>query len=327
MDEIIPFAVGIIATAFIVLIINKAQRTKGKRVEYHIGFFAASTLILLLLPEYFQSIFFSPAGVLVIGTLIPIYESIKAAVSIDREDDVVWLQFWLASGTFSYVTEWMDVVAEHYPSIAEHWYEFEFFILLWLLLPFTDGSTFMFDKITAPLFGGIAESVKNKMEGRMSVIMIFINSSYLWIMWFTFMTLDDEARRFIVIAVGTIYPIVASTVACTTRSDQKDDSFWLTYWTCFSILFIMMDYLENFIGKIPGFYSICLCATVYLFLPMFRGADSVFRNILVPLSGQYEAMLLRDIYMVKEEMMKKIPKKSRERALEKAAAIFDKKIA
>ena len=162
----------------------------------------------------------------------------------------------------------MDVVAEHYPSIAEHWYEFEFFILLWLLLPFTDGSTFMFDKITAPLFGGIAESVKNKMEGRMSVIVIFINSSYLWIMWFTFMTLDDEARRFIVIAVGTIYPIVASTVACTTRSDQKDDSFWLTYWTCFSILFIMMDYLENFIGKIPGFYSICLCATVYLFLPM-----------------------------------------------------------
>ena len=76
-----------------------------------------------------------------------------------------------------------------------------------------------------------------------------------------------------------------------------------------------------------------LLTCLYLFLltndPMiqFRGADSVFRNILVPLSGQYEAMLLRDIYMVKEEMMKKIPKKSRERALEKAAAIFDKKIA
>jgi hypothetical protein len=59
---------------------------------------------------------FSPAGVLVIGTLLPIYESIKGAVSIDRDDDVTWLQFWLASGSFTYVTEWMDAVAEYYPS-------------------------------------------------------------------------------------------------------------------------------------------------------------------------------------------------------------------
>jgi hypothetical protein len=267
--RLIPLAIGIIATAIIILIVNKAPRTKGIRIEYHIGFFVASSLFLLFIPEYFQSILFCPAGVLVIGTLIPIYESIKAAVSIDREDYVAWLQFWLASGTFTYVTEWMDVVAEHYPSIAEHWYEFEFLTLLWLLLPFTDGSTFLFDKITGPLFGGMAERIKNKTEARISLFMIMINSSFLWIMWFTFLTLDEEARRFIVIAVGTVYPIAASTVACTTRG-SRDDTFWLTYWACFSILFIMMDYLEDFIGKIRGFYSICLCATVYLFLPMVR---------------------------------------------------------
>lgn len=47
----------------------------------------------------------------------------------------------------------------------------------------------------------------------------------------------------------------------------------------------------------------------------------------MPLSGQYEAMLLTDIYMVKVEMMMKIPKKSRDEALERVAAIFDKKTA
>lgn len=69
--------------------------------------------------------------------------------------------------------------------------------------------------------------------------------------------------------------------------------------------------------------------TYFLYNPIvqFRGADSVFRNILVPLTGQYEAMLLRDIYLVKEEMMKKIPRKSRDGAMERAAAIFDKKAA
>jgi len=50
--------------------------------------------------------------------------------------------------------------------------------------------------------------------------------------------------------------------------------------------------------------------------PQFRGAaDSVFRNILVPLSGQYEAMLLRDIHMIKIEMIKNIPKRSTEMQL------------
>jgi hypothetical protein len=225
--RLIPLAIGIIATAIIILIVNKAPRTKGIRIEYHIGFFVASSLFLLFIPEYFQSILFCPAGVLVIGTLIPIYESIKAAVSIDREDYVAWLQFWLASGTFTYVTEWMDVVAEHYPSIAEHWYEFEFLTLLWLLLPFTDGSTFLFDKITAPLIGGMAKRIKSKTESRISLFMTVINSSFLWITWFTFLTLDEEARRFIVIAVGTVYPIAASTVACTTRG-SRDDTFWLT---------------------------------------------------------------------------------------------------
>ncbi len=163
-------------------------------------------------------------------------------------------------------------MAENYPSVAEHWYEGEFLILLWLLLPFTDGSTLMFNVVTEPLLAPIAKTIKKKAEGKMSIISIVVNAAYLWGMWFTFLVLDEEAKRFIVIAVGTIYPISASMVACTrtglSKFVIKDDTFWLTYWICFSILFIMMDYLETFVGSIKGFYSICLCATIYLFLPL-----------------------------------------------------------
>lgn len=146
----------------------------------------------------------------------------------------------------------MDIVAEQYPTIAEHWYEFEFITILWLLLPYTDGSALLFNKFTEPIFAPLAKSIKNKVESRMTLFFLLVNTAYLWILWFVFLTLDEEARRFIVIAVGTIYPIAASTIACTTKSDKGDDSYWLTYWLCFSILFMTMDYLENFIGSIRG---------------------------------------------------------------------------
>ena len=164
----------------------------------------------------------------------------------------------------------MDIVAENYPLIAEKWYEFEFITILWLILPFTDGSTLLFERITSPLLLATAKDIKDKAEAWMPFLILLVNSTFLWILWFVFVTLEEEAKRFIVIAVGTIYPIAASTVACTTDKDKNDDSFWLTYWVCFSILFIAMDYLENFVGEIPGFYSLCLCTTVYLFLPMVR---------------------------------------------------------
>jgi hypothetical protein len=87
---------------------------------------------------------------------------------------------------------------------------------------------------------------------------------------FLFLSLSEDQRRFVVVAVGTVYPLVASTVAITTKTDGKDDtSFWLTYWSCFNLLFWAMGCLEHFVGNISGFYSICLVATIYLFLPLW----------------------------------------------------------
>lgn len=76
------------------------------------------------------------------------------------------------------------------------------------------------------------------------------------------MSFPEEQRRFAVVAVGTVYPMAASTIAITTKNDGSDDTFWLTYWSCFSLLFVAMDYLENFVGSIRGFYSLCLVATI-----------------------------------------------------------------
>lgn len=83
-----------------------------------------------------------------------------------------------------------------------------------------------------------------------------------------------------------------------------------------------MDYLEELVGSIPGFYSLILVATVYLFLPMFQGANVVFRRVLVPLTGQYEAMLLRDTLLLKQEMEASIPTHLVDKVKTKAAQVL-----
>ena len=55
---------------------------------------------------------------------------------------------------------------------------------------------------------------------------------------------------------------------------------------------------------------------------MFRGAEAIFRNVLVPLTGQYENMLLRDTLMVRREMERTIPTKNIKNVRVRAAELF-----
>ena len=193
---------------------------------------------------------------------------------------------------------------------------------LWLMLPITDGASLIYDVFTEPYVAPHAVKIKAKFEGWVSMVLAAVNTSYLWFVWFIFMSFPEEQRRFAVVAIGTVYPMAASTVALTTSTDKADDTFWLTYWSSFSLLFLAMDYLENFVGSIRGFYSICMVATVYLFLPMFDGANVVFRRVLVPLSGQYENMLLHDAYLVRKGMESSIPTEYHDKVFKKAADVF-----
>jgi hypothetical protein len=193
------------------------------------------------------------------------------------------------------------------------------------MLPFTDGSGLVYDFITKPYIAPVAQLVKSKTESWMGIFLLLVNTSYLWLLWLTFLSLPEEARRFLTVCLGVIYPMAASTIAITTESSTREERFWLIYWACYSILFVSMDYLENFIGNIRGFYSLCAVATLYLWLPMFRGADVIFRRVLVPLSGQHEALLMYDAYMVRLDLEKAIPESHRERVLAKAAEVFTMK--
>lgn len=204
------------------------------------------------------------------------------------------------------------------------------FFTLWLIFPLTDGATLLYDNVTKPFVAPIAKKIKSKMDGWIGILMGIVNTSNLWFLWFVFMTFPEEARRFLVVAVGTAYPMVASIMAATTSDDdglEDADTFWLTYWACFNILFLAMDYLENFVGEIRGFYSICLASTIYLFLPLFRGADVVFRRILVPLTGHQKELMLHDAWKVRVSIEKAISDAAMKgEVLAKVADMFTKQL-
>lgn len=82
-----------------------------------------------------------------------------------------------------------------------------------------------------------------------------------------------------------------------------------------------MDVSEDFLGRIPGFYTLIIFTTIYLMLPMFRGADKVFRKVLVPLAGLNELLYLRDSIMIKKQLLRDLPP-DRAAVLQKSIAKF-----
>ena len=330
------YGITLVVVAGLTHLLHEVKRTQGKRVIWHVLFSMATAALLLFTPAWVQDELFSPGGVLLIGTLLPIYETIVAVCTITTTDDQAWLQYWITAAVFNFGTEFVDEITAQLPAAGEHWYELEFFVTLWLVLPWTDGAGLLYRTLTLPWLAPAAVVWQKRLEGYMGALLTAVNTTHLWIVWFVFLTLPEDARRFVVVALGVVYPTLASIGALTSSNtittrtttpgtptpNDTATIFWLTYWASYSVLFIAMDYLENFVGHIRGFYSICAVATVYLFLPMFNGADVVFRRVLVPLSGQYENLLLHDAYVVKRDMEAKLPRSHRERVLNKAAELF-----
>lgn len=157
------------------------------------------------------------------------------------EDDTAWLQYWVAQGIVSYTTEWVDHLAATNPNIREHWYEFELFFMLWLMLPYTDGSALTFEYITKPLFGAFVEKHVTKMEGWITmVVMTFVNSMHLWLLWAVFVIMPASIKRFMTVTLGTVFPLMASIVAVTSP-EGTDDTQWLTYWSCFGCTYVIVS--------------------------------------------------------------------------------------
>jgi len=308
----------------IVISLLRFPRTKGIVLENHLYFLGIAAILFFFTPLNIAEGLFSKLSIAVIGSALPIYHSIRAVATPEQTDDKIWLTYWIAHGSMQYTTEWIDHVAENDPDKFEWWFQLEFFFYLWLLLPFTDGTTLLFDKVTEPLLAPLMAPIAEKMEGLITKLAaMIVSASHLWFLWAAFAFFPAAFKRFIAVSFGHIYPLFASTVAATTPS-LDDDMYWLTYWSCFMPLLIIMEFMEQWLDNIPGFYVLMLFCTAYLMIPLFYGADKVYRGILVPIFGLEELLAFRDALAVKREIEDKIPKERRADLHSKIVELFQK---
>lgn len=69
---------------------------------------------------------------------------------------------------------------------------------------------------------------------------------------------------------------------------KTDDTQWLTYWVVFA-LFTVVESLFSVVYWFPFYYTFKFVFLLWLSLPVFRGADLIFRSFLSPMLGKYFA--------------------------------------
>ncbi|CAM1508482.1 Fc.00g053300.m01.CDS01 [Cosmosporella sp. VM-42] len=67
---------------------------------------------------------------------------------------------------------------------------------------------------------------------------------------------------------------------------KEDDTQWLTYWVVFSF-FTVLESLINIVYWFPFYFVFKFIFLLWLSLPVFRGAEIIFRSFLAPTLGRY----------------------------------------
>uniref|UniRef100_A0A914XB16 Receptor expression-enhancing protein n=1 Tax=Plectus sambesii TaxID=2011161 RepID=A0A914XB16_9BILA len=89
--------------------------------------------------------------------------------------------------------------------------------------------------------------------------------------------------------IGLAYPVYASVKAIRTE-DKDDDKQWLTYWTVLAVFSLFDFFSEKVMGVFPLYWMLKCAFLLYLYLPQFRGAEHLYRDVVDPGVSKLEAI-------------------------------------
>jgi len=84
---------------------------------------------------------------------------------------------------------------------------------------------------------------------------------------------------------GFVIPGYYSMQALFTTS-SKDDTQWLTYWVVFAF-FTVVESFVNIVSWFPFYFVFKFVFLLWLGLPIFGGAEIIFRSFMAPTMGRY----------------------------------------
>lgn len=86
-DKLLIYGVSIALLVLSVPFLSKLPRSRGRKPLLHVAFIGGAVTCLILLPSVIQDEIFSPGGVVIVGTFLPIYESVRAICTPGEADD------------------------------------------------------------------------------------------------------------------------------------------------------------------------------------------------------------------------------------------------
>ena len=120
--------------------------------------------------------------------------------------------------------------------VVNHFYELQFYAVLWLILPMTDGAAVVNELVTKKYITPLIEPTVRAADGWLATLVLgAVNASHLWFFAGVFTMFPAALKRLAVVGVGTAYPVAATMVAASTGDTVAEDK-WLTYWSCFSLV-------------------------------------------------------------------------------------------
>ncbi|KXJ93283.1 TB2/DP1, HVA22 family-domain-containing protein [Microdochium bolleyi] len=103
-------------------------------------------------------------------------------------------------------------------------------------------------------------------------------------LYFTFI-IFNLGGQFLTNLAGFLIPAYYSCAALFT-ADKADDTQWLTYWVVFA-MFTVIESLINVVYWFPFYFTFKFIFLLWLSLPVFSGAQIIFRSFLQPALGRY----------------------------------------
>jgi len=112
--------------------------------------------------------------VLVFGTLYPAYCSYKAVKSKNVREYVKWMMYWIVFALFTSAETFADIFISWVP----FYYEVKVVFVIWLLSPYTQGSSVLYRKFIHPALARreneIDDMISKAKEQGYSAVLAFI---------------------------------------------------------------------------------------------------------------------------------------------------------
>ena len=112
--------------------------------------------------------------------------------------------------------------------------------------------------------------------GVLSIVFLIVMMIKGWMIMMTFITV--------------LYPAVHSIRAIESEADD-DDKMWLTYWMVFGVPNVLETFFGFIFWIIPYWDWIRLGFFIWLLLPNFRGADTIYKGVIAPLMTKNQALI------------------------------------